>query len=188
MTDETNSESQLTDVRLFPWWLFLLWGILTILIGLMFLFTPGITMELFVTFLGAYWLVGGLFMIGSLYIDRKNLGMKILLSGINILAGALILLYPLYSTIFAFLFFIVFLGFWACFIGAVHLYHGFTAKDTGNGILGAISIVFGSLLLAKPLVALVLLPYVAGGFCLVSGLSTLYIAFVAKKACGTPAA
>jgi uncharacterized membrane protein HdeD (DUF308 family) len=172
------------DAQLFPWWLFLLWGILTLLIGLMFLITPGITLELFITFLGAYWLVGGLFMIGSLFVDRMNMWMKILLAGINIIAGALILLHPLFSTIFVLSFLILFLGFWACFIGAVHLFHAFTTKDAGNGVLGIISIVFGILLIAHPIIVLAMLPFIAGGFCMVSGLATLYVAFVAKKATG----
>ena len=169
------------EAQLFPWWLFLLWGLLTLIIGLSFLITPGVTMELFVTFLGAYWLVGGLFMIGGLIVDRTNMGLKILLAVINIIAGALILAYPLYSTVFVFSFLVLFLGFWAILIGAVHLFHGFTKKDMGNGVLGAISIVFGILLLTHTFVAVALLPFVAGGFCIVSGLTTVYVAIVAKK-------
>jgi uncharacterized membrane protein HdeD (DUF308 family) len=189
MAESDHPEKPMTaDAQLFPWWLFLLWGILTLLIGLSFLIIPGITMEVFIIFLGAYWLVGGLFMMGCLVADRANMGMKILLAVINIIAGALILLYPLFSTIFALVFFVVFLGFWACFIGAVHLYHGFTAKDAGNGVLGVISLVFGILLLANPLLAAALLPFVAGGFCIVSGLATVYVAFMAKKGAGAPAA
>ena len=179
---EMKAESQSLEIKLFPWWLLLLWGLLTIIISLMFLLTPAITMELFVTFLGAYWLVGGLFMIGGLFVDRTHIGMKVLLAGINIIAGVLILMYPLFSTVFVFEFLILFLGFWAIFIGAVHIYHAYTAKDLGNGVLGIISIVFGILLLAHPFVALVLLPFVAGGFCLVSGLTTLYISYGAKGA------
>ena len=181
---DISIQPAIPDAHLFPWWLFLLWGILTLFIGLMFLITPGITLELFITFLGAYWLVGGLFMIGSLFVDRVNRWMKILLGGINIIAGALILLHPLFSTFFVLEFLILFLGFWACFIGAVHLFHAFTTKDAGNGVLGIISIVFGILLIAHPIIVLTLLPFIAGGFCLVSGLATLYVAFVAKKATG----
>lgn len=185
---DKTTESQLPDVQLLPWGLLLLWGVLTVLIGLMFLLTPALTLELFITFLGAYWLVGGVFMIASLFIDRTSMGMKILLAVINILAGAVILAYPLFSTLFVFSFLILFLGFWAVFIGAVHIYHGYTAKDWGNVVLGIISIVFGILLLANPFIVLAILPFVAGGFCLVSGLSTVWLAFAAKKAAGTPAA
>jgi uncharacterized membrane protein HdeD (DUF308 family) len=189
---EMKAESQSLEIKLFPWWLLLLWGLLTIIIGLMFLLTPVITMELFVNFLGAYWLVGGLFMIGGLFVDRTYIGMKVLLAGINIIAGALILMYflmyPIFCTIFLFEFLILFLGFWAIFIGAVHIYHAYTAKDLGNGVLGIISIVFGILLLAHPFVALVLLPFVAGGFCLVSGITMLYISYGAKGDGVTPGA
>ena len=183
MTDlDISAESQVPDVKLFPWWLLLLWGILTIIIGLMFLLSPAVTTVLFITFLGAYWLVGGLFMIGRLFVDRTNLGLKVLLAVINIFAGTLILLHPFFSTIFALAFLILFLGFWALFIGAVHLYHGFTAKDAGNSVLGVISIVFGILLLANSYIALVLLPFNAGGFCMISGLTTLYVSYIAKTA------
>jgi uncharacterized membrane protein HdeD (DUF308 family) len=181
---DTATTTMTADAQLFPWWLFLLWGILTLLIGLSFLLSPGITTELFITFLGAYWLVGGLFILGSLVADRTNTGMKILLAVINIFAGILILSHLVYSTIFILVFLVLFLGFWACFIGAVHLYHAIGAKDTGNGVLGAISIVFGILLIAKPILAAALLPFVAGGFCIVAGLATVYVAFVARKAVG----
>jgi uncharacterized membrane protein HdeD (DUF308 family) len=178
---DKNTESQAPDAILFPWWLLLLWGILTIIIGLMFLLTPGITTVLFITFLGAYWLVGGLFVLGSLVVDRTNMGMKILLFGINVIAGILILLHPFFSAFFALGFFVIFIGFWACFIGAVHLYQGFTTKDIGNGVLGIISLIFGVLVLAHPFIAAAILPFVAGGFCIISGLAALCVSYAAKS-------
>lgn len=178
---DKKTESQIPDAQLFPWWLLLLWGVLTILIGLMFLLTPVITTVLFITFMGAYWLVGGLFVLGSLLVDRTNMGMKIFLSGINVVAGILILLHPFFSAFFALGFLVIFIGFWACFIGAVHLYQGITAKDIGNGVLGIISLIFGVLVLVHPFIAAAILPFVAGGFCIVSGLATLYVSSVAKN-------
>jgi uncharacterized membrane protein HdeD (DUF308 family) len=167
--------------QLFPWWLLLIWGIFTLLIGCMFLINPGQTMALFIVFLGAYWLVGGLITVGSLIVDRSNMGWKIFLSVINILAGILILMYPLYSTIFVFTFLIIFIGFWACFIGVAHIYHAFISKDAGNAVLGIISMIFGVLLLINPFIAAALLPFVFGGFAIVSGLASVYFAFAAKS-------
>ena len=181
MTDETqNAEIILADQKLFPWWLILLWGILTLLVGCMFLFWPGQTMEMFIIFLGAYWLVGGIFTVGSLFVDRSNMGWKIFLAIINIIAGLLILAYPLYSTVFVFTFLIIFIGFWACFIGAAHIYQAYTAKDAGNAVLGIISIIFGILLLLNPFIAATLLPFVFGGFAVVSGLASVYVGYAAK--------
>ena len=124
MTEEISVPDQfLTAPGIFPWWLLLLWGILALLISCMFLITPGMTTVLLITFMGAYWLVGGLFAIGSLAVDRSHMGWKIFLAVINILAGILILLYPLYSTIFVLSFFVIFIGVWAIVIGVSHLYH-----------------------------------------------------------------
>ena len=175
------ANAQIAEANLFPWWILLLWGILTIVIGLMFLLSPAVTTILFITFLGAYWLVGGIFVLAGLFADRTNTALKLLLAGVNIFAGLLILLHPYYSAFFALEFLILFLGFWACFIGAVHLYHAFGSKDPGNGVLGAISIIFGILLLLNSLLVVVMLPFIAGGFCLVSGLTTLYVSYVAKS-------
>lgn len=181
LADVTSQPDQmLSDATLFPWWMLLLWGLLTLLVGCMFLFMPGQTMEFFIIFLGAYWLVGGIFTIASLVLDRSNMGWKIFLSVINILAGVLILVYPLYATIFAFTFLVIFIGFWACFVGAAHLYQAYTAKDAGNGVLGIISIIFGLLLLINPFIAAALLPFVFGGFSIVSGIASVYVAFMAK--------
>ncbi|NMB78870.1 MAG: hypothetical protein GYA23_07215 [Methanomicrobiales archaeon] len=180
---ETIQESGLAlqDQKLFPWWIMLLWGILTLIVGCMFLLNPGQTMEFFIIFLGAYWLVCGIFTIASLVIDQSNMGWKIFLSLINIIAGALILAYPLYSTIFVFTFLIIFAGFWACFIGAAHIFHAYQAKDAGNGVLGIISIIFGLLLLINPFIAAALLPFVFGGFAVVSGLASVYVAFTLRS-------
>lgn len=186
MADPSTQTTAVTaDLNLFPWWIFLLWGLLTVLVGIAFLLTPVLTLELFVTFLGAYWLVGGIFIIAGLVPDRSFLGVKILLAVVNIFAGILILGYPVFSTLFLFTFLVLFVGFWAIFIGAVHIWQAWTARDRGNGVLGLISIVFGILILAKPFVAVALLPFIAGGFCIVSGLATLYIAFITKNVATT---
>jgi uncharacterized membrane protein HdeD (DUF308 family) len=182
LTDEkVQPEQILSDQQLLPWWLLLLWGIFTLIIGCMFLITPFKTMDLFIMFLGAYWLVGGLFTLGSLLVDRSNLGIKIFLSVINIFAGIIILVNPIYALLFATGFAIIFIGFWACFIGAAHLYHSCTAKDAGTGVLGIISIIFGLLLLVNIVTAIVMLPFVFGGFAIVSGIASIYVAFMAKK-------
>jgi uncharacterized membrane protein HdeD (DUF308 family) len=179
--DVTVTYESLCDSGLFPWWIFLVWGILTLIIGCMFIISPGMTTILLITLMGAYWLVGGLFAIGSLVMDRTNMGWKIFLGVINILAGILILLYPLYSTVFVLSFFVIFVGFWACFVGAAHLYHALATKDAGNGVLGIISLIFGLLLLMNPFIAAALLPFVAGGFAIVTGLTTITVSFTAKK-------
>lgn len=172
----------LCSAGLFPWWLILLWGLLILIIGVMFITTPVITTEVVITFMGAFWLVGGLFSLGSLAVDRTNMGLKIFLAVINIFAGALILVRPLLAAIFVVTFFVIFIGFFACFIGCAHLFTAFKNKDAGNAVLGVISLIFGILLLTFPLVTAALLPYIAGGFCIIAGISGIITSFMAKKA------
>ncbi|HEX3002301.1 MAG TPA: DUF308 domain-containing protein [Methanoregula sp.] len=179
--DVTLSARDMVELQLFPWWLLLLWGILALLLGIALLMTPGMTTVLLITFMGAYWLVGGIFALASLAVDRTAMGWKIFLSVINIIAGILILLYPFYATLFALELVIIFIGFWACFVGAAHIIQAFTKKDWGNGVIGIISLIFGLLLLVNSFVAAILLPFVAGGFAIVMGLCSIFVSFMAKK-------
>lgn len=187
MTEETTSAEAMVlgEACMFPWWLVLLWGILSLVIGILFLTTPAITTVLLITFMGAFWLVGGFFAIGSVVVDKTEWGYKIFLAFINIFAGILILMYPYFSTLFVLSFFVIFIGFWACFIGAAHLFQAFARKDAGNGVLGILSMIFGILLLINPFITVVLLPYVAGGFAVVGGLSAIVVSFTAHKAQAT---
>jgi len=182
--DVTLSAQDLVEFQLFPWWLLLLWGILALFLGVALLLTPAITTELLITFMGAWWLVGGIFSLASLAVDKSNMGWKIFIAVINIIAGILILLKPLYATAFILGFFVIFIAFWACFVGAAHLFQAFTKKDWGNGLLGIISLIFGIVLLFNPLTSIILLPFVAGGFAIVMGLCSIFVSFTAKKCAG----
>jgi uncharacterized membrane protein HdeD (DUF308 family) len=183
---KVQKEIFLCSAGLFPWWLIFLWGLVSLIIGVMFLRTPEITTVVMITFMGAFWLVGGLFSLASLAVDRMNAGWKIFLAVINIIAGALILSYPFFSALFILAFFVIFIGFFACFIGGSHLYQAFTRKDAGNAVLGMISLIFGVLLLTYPLVTVTLLPLIVGGLLIVFGLGAVFASFMAKKAQSRP--
>jgi uncharacterized membrane protein HdeD (DUF308 family) len=188
MAETTDlSENMINWTSLLPWWLVLLWGLLSLIIGIMFLTTPGITTVIMITFMGAYWMVGGFFTLGSLVVDKTNMGWKIFLSIVNILAGIVILLYPLYSTVFILSFFAIFIGFWGVFIGAAHLFQAFKTKDGGNGVLGAISMIFGIIILIYPFFAAELIPLIVGILAIVSGIGAVIVAFQVKKAAAYPA-
>jgi|GEM_PF-608323 len=173
---------------LLPWWLVLLWGLLSLIIGVMFLSTPAITTELFIMFIGAYWLVGGIFTLASLFADKSEMGWKIFLSIINILAGIIILLYPFYASVFILTFFVIFIGFWGCFIGVSHLYQAFREKDAGNAVLGVISLLIGLLLLFFPFVAALFIPFILGGLAIAFGIIGIITSFFVKKAQAVPVA
>jgi uncharacterized membrane protein HdeD (DUF308 family) len=182
MTETIDTpDGMINWTSLLPWWLVLLWGLLSLIVGIMFLTTPGMTTLILITFLGAYWLVGGFFTLGSLAVDKTNMGLKIFLSIVNIIAGVIILLYPLYSTVFILSFFAIFIGFWGLFIGAVHLFQACKTKDGGNGLLGLISMIFGLIILIFPFFAAELIPLIIGVFAVAGGLAAIIASFQVKK-------
>jgi uncharacterized membrane protein HdeD (DUF308 family) len=179
MVEETvpSKTMAVPDTRLFPWWLVLLWGIIAVIIGALFLAYPYRTLMASIVFLGIYWFIGGIFTLFAAFMDATDRGWKIFFSIISIIAGLVILAYPYYSFLILPAFFIIFVGFWALFVGCAKLYQAFVAKDLGAGVLGVISLIFGILLLVYPYVAAAMIPYIFGGFALVGGIAAIAISF-----------
>lgn len=133
---EVTNEEITAAVGSMPWWLVLVWGILAILIGAMLITTPVITTYYLVLFMGAYWFIGGIFTLASLFSDKSNMGWKIFLAVISIFAGIAIMSYPLYGEIVVLTMLVFLIGFWGLLIGGTKLYEAFRKKDAGSGILG----------------------------------------------------
>jgi uncharacterized membrane protein HdeD (DUF308 family) len=163
------------SLGLYPWWLILLWGILALIIGAMFLASPAITTVLFITLLGAYWLVGGIFSLASLFVDKSHAGWKIVLGLLNIIVGIIILAYPLFSTLVLLEVFVILSGSGRSSSGACTCTRRSRQKMRGNAILGLISILFGIVLLAFPMIA-ILVPFIAGFFAIIVGICAIIIA------------
>jgi uncharacterized membrane protein HdeD (DUF308 family) len=174
---ETTSGNKMDNKVLYPWWIILVLGIAVLILGIAFLSWPYLTLMLVVTFVGAYWFISGIFSLISLIMDRSNLGWKLLIGILGIVAGIVILTYPLYSTFLLPAMLVIFIGVWGLLIGAVHLAQAFGTKDWGSGILGILAILFGILLLAHPFIAVALLPFVFGGFGIVGGIIAIIMSF-----------
>lgn len=155
------------------WWLVLLQGIVTLILGIMFLAQPFETLAVLVVFLGAYWFVTGIFTLIGLAVDKSNAAMKAILGVLSIIAGIVILAHPLYSALMVPLILITFIGAWAIVMGAISLYGGFKGGGWGSTALGILGIIFGIILLAAPYIALALLPTVLGIFGVAGGLSVI---------------
>lgn len=175
--------------HVFPWWLVLVHGIVTLLLGILFLVYPLGTLFVLVTLLGAYWFVSGIFGLVSLAHDRTNLGWKLVFGILGLTAGIAILAYPLYSTIVVPAIFVIFVGFWGLVMGFTGIFAAFRGGGWGAGITGAILVIFGFLVLLHPLITAVLLPFVLGIFGIIGGIAAIATAFMLKsRTSETPAA
>ena len=160
-----------------PWWLVLIEGVAAIIVGLALLFRPAPTTLLLVQFLGIYWLISGIISLASLFWDRTEWGWKLANGIIGILAGAVIIAHPLVSTLLVPTTLAIIIAIGGIIIGVVGLIQAFRGGGWGIGVLGALSILLGILLLANPVITGMVLPWLLGGFLIVGCILALLAAF-----------
>jgi uncharacterized membrane protein HdeD (DUF308 family) len=157
-----------------PWWVVVLEGIISILLGIFLLFEPVGTTILLVQILGIFWFLGGVLTILTLLVDRENMGWKLLSGLIGILIGVIVFVYP--NTPFVVLgLFVIILGILSIVYGVLRLVWALKGGGLGIAILGIITIVLGILLLANPLVGAVILPWIYGISLAIGGIAALIL-------------
>jgi uncharacterized membrane protein HdeD (DUF308 family) len=163
------------------WWLFLLQGIAAILLGLMVLTAPGATLLALTTFLGFYLLITGTLALVRVFADRSTPWLWSLLSGIvGILAGVFVLNHPLLAAVTVPALLIIILGFEALSMGVFEIIRGFQGGGVGAFILGVINALIGLLLLGRPMVAALAVPFVFAMLLLIEGVGLLIWALRAR--------
>ena len=181
---EPSATSMETHAR--PWWLMLINGILAVIVGGVMLW--GTLMNkvdlyfLLVWFLGFWWLFRGIFEIVYMFIDHTAWGWKLFMGIVSIMAGSYILMYPVVSALALPKIFVWVLGFWGLMEGIILLIMAFKGGGWGAGILGALAIIFGCVLLANAYVAGMGLAFIwtASVFALVGGVFLIVRAFQAR--------
>jgi uncharacterized membrane protein HdeD (DUF308 family)/predicted flap endonuclease-1-like 5' DNA nuclease len=164
-------------VKLPPWWLVLIEGILLIIIGIMFFVRPYGTMVTVVWVLGLYWLIRGILDLISLIWDRSFWGWKIFAGILGIVAGWILLQQPLGGTLVLSTTLIWILAFIGLFIGISSLMRGFQGAGWGTIILGIVEIVISILLFTNAAGAASWLPWVLGGLAILGGILTIIASF-----------
>jgi uncharacterized membrane protein HdeD (DUF308 family) len=179
--EETVSTEATKMMQFIPWWLVLIQGIILLIIGGYLLAYPLQTLFVLLIFLGAYWFVSGIFGIISAAMTKQDVGWKIVLGILGIIAGLIILTYPYYSTLLILPLLAILIGVWGLFMGFVYLFRGFGTKDWGAVILGIIGIILGIIILGNTLVTAILLPYIMGAFAIVAGIAAIIGSFMMRK-------
>src|SRR5215212_467322 len=164
-----------------PWWLVLLEGIAAAIIGLFLLTAPGATLFVLVQVLGIFWLVGGLFRIVSIFLDSSLWGWKLVGGVLGILAGIVVLQHPVWSSVLVPAIYVIILGIQALISGGVSLVLAFSGGGWGAAILGALSIVFGLVLLFNVWIGIAVLPFILGAVGIVGGGAAIAVAFAMRS-------
>jgi uncharacterized membrane protein HdeD (DUF308 family) len=137
------------ESRRAPWWWGLIAGIFNIIIGVLLLTIPVKTVITLVVALGIYWVVEGIFILVGMFIDHKGWGWKLFIGAVSIIAGVVILRYPLMSAATIPSIIILVLGIQGIVTGIMGLILAFKGGGWGAGILGALGIIFGIILVAN---------------------------------------
>lgn len=130
-----------------PWWLIMMGGILNLIIGILLLTVPVKTVLLLVLALGIYWLISGIFTLVSMFVDHTAWGWKLFVGLLGIIAGILILRHPLAGAIVIPQTIVLLVGIQGLVTGGVMLIMAFQGGGWGAGILGALSMLFGFILM-----------------------------------------
>jgi uncharacterized membrane protein HdeD (DUF308 family) len=161
----------------FPWWLVLLEGIFAAIFGLLLLIAPGGTLLFMVQVLGFYLFIEGILRIVSIFLDSSLWGLKLGIGILGIFAGIVVLNHPLLSTIAIPTYLAYVVAFLAIFEGVGGLIHAFQGGGWSAGILSILVMISGLILLLNPLIGVVALPLVLGGFMLVGGIAAIVASF-----------
>ncbi len=173
----TETAAPFSEEKVVPWWLILIEGIAAFVVGMLLLAKPGMTTAILVQIVGIYWFIAGILSIVSIFIDSSAWGWKLIVGLLGIAAGLLIIRHPLWSAVLVPTTLIIVLGIEGVIIGAVNIFRAFKGAGWGAGILGALSIIFGILLIANPGMGAIALPFVLGIFAIVGGIMAVVAAF-----------
>jgi len=169
----------------------LILGILAVVIGAVLLWAP-LTTQIntyltLITVLGIYWLVLGVLDIVHAFADHTNWGWKLFMGIVSILAGGYVVAYPLAAAVYLPAVFALILGIWGIIYGIAALVMAFRGAGWAAGILGALAIFFGAVLVANwsaPGVGLTFV-YVAAIGGLIGGVALIVHAFQRRSSSGS---
>jgi uncharacterized membrane protein HdeD (DUF308 family) len=168
------------------WWVPLVMGIVSVVFGLLLLSHPAETSIWVAWLVGVYWFIGGVVNLVMMFVDRTQWGWKLALGVLGIFAGVVVLdamgQAPLMATVGLAAVYIWILGIQGVAFGMVQIIQAFQGGGWSSGILGAVSVLFGFLLVANPLPATLALPVVFGVLAIAGGVATMVTAYRMKKA------
>ncbi len=161
------------------WWLVLVQGIATLILGLFLVVSPGMTTAVLVSFLGVYWMITGVVTLVSLFVDRSMWGWKLLTGILGVVVGLLVLQHPWWSAIMIPTTVVIILGIQALIVGVAYLISGFS-KGWGTLLLGVLNLIIGAVILFNYLAFAIALPVVLGILAIVGGIVLIIASFGAR--------
>ncbi|MFL5517333.1 MAG: HdeD family acid-resistance protein [Gemmatimonadales bacterium] len=154
------------------WWMVVLRGVLLLLLGVAALRWPGATLAVLVLWIGAGFLVNGVFALVAALAGRdvEGRGWLVLEGALGVLAGLVTLMNPGFTGIVL----LWLLAGWAILSGIIQVvaavrFRRVIRGELFLGLAGVLAILFGVLLVARPAAGLVALAFLLGWFAIFYG-------------------
>ena len=164
-----------------PWWLGVIVGVATIFLGILLLTAPGMTTVVLVQLLGLYWLAVGCVQLATVFVDSTRWGWKVAGGILGIIAGLVTIQHPLWSAIVLPTTLVFAIGLLGLLFGVMGMIAAFTGAGWGMGIMGALSVIFGLLLMLNPFGPAIALPILLGLLAIGGGIAATFMAFRGRK-------
>lgn len=162
-----------TDDRLYEvadvWWLFALFGVVTLGVGVFFLVAPHETLRTFTVIAGIFLVVDGvLAVLSALFGERTNRGLVAVLGIVSAIAGLILIKKPFETLVLLSLI----VGLWFFIVGALRFVLAFAERENrgANILLSLLEMVGGVLILAWPKIGLATLAVIVGIVLIIRGI------------------
>ncbi len=155
---------------------FLLGGVTAVIFGLILIFRQEEALALLMVLLGLWWLIQGAFMLFAVFVDRSDIGWKLVLGVLGVVAGVLVLSNPgTAADAFQGVIGIV-LGVIGVLVGVTALFGSFRGAGFGAAVFGVVSILIGLLVLFNAEFSTTLLITLLAILLLIDGVAGIYMA------------
>ncbi len=161
--------------------LFLMGGIVSLVFGVLLLTRTQQTIEVVMLLLGLWWLIQGIFNLFVIFVDKSQWGWKLLGGAFGILAGLLVLNFPLVGGAVYFSVTVIVLGVFGLLFGVSALIAAFQGGGWGAGIFGAVSVIIGLLFIFHSLATVQILLWIFAILLIVQGGLALAAGFMIKE-------
>ena len=160
------------------WWALALRGLVAVLFGLLTFFLPGITLVTLVLLFGVYALMDGIFNVIAFFRVASHHWALLIEGVIGIIAGILTFAWPAITALVL----LYLIAFWAIFTGIFEIIAGIRLRKAITNewlllVMGALSLLFGILILLAPGVGALAIVLWIGAYALVFGIFLLALAF-----------
>src|SRR5262249_38800683 len=147
MSGPTNAAVRSVEPATSEWWMIVIWGIASVLVGLWLFAQPVASAITLLTVLALVWLIGGVVdIVGDVIHRTTNWGWRVGAGVFNVVVALFVLGNPVFGTLTAVSVLYLLIAISALYNGLVGLF-GNTERSTARVVLSVLQIVLGCLML-----------------------------------------